>query len=268
MATYAIGDVQGCFQPLQCLLEKIAFDPRRDRLWFAGDLVNRGPDSLAVLRFVRGLGDVAASVLGNHDLHLLAVAEGVRKPNRKDTLDAILEAPDRDVLLDWLRQRPLAYREDAYPYLMVHAGIPPQWSVDDTLRLAHEVELVLGGADHGQFLHHMYGDQPACWDESLTGFDRLRLITNYLTRMRFCTSDGRLDLDNKGGPADAGAGLVPWFDHPARRSASTPILFGHWAALQGTSGISSVHALDTGCVWGGRLRALRLEDGQLFHCDC
>lgn len=268
MATYAIGDVQGCFDQLQRLLETLQFDPQRDRLWFAGDLVNRGPDSLAVLRFVRGLGETAVSVLGNHDLHLLAVAEGVRKPNRKDTLNAILEAPDREELLSWLRQRPLAYHEAAFPHLMVHAGIPPQWDVDDTLRLAHEVELILGGPDFAQFLHRMYGNFPSTWDEALSGFDRLRLITNYLTRMRFCSADGRLDLDNKEGPANANPGFAPWFRHAGRRSASIPILFGHWAALEGTSGISSVHALDTGCVWGGRLRALRLEDEQLFHCDC
>ena len=268
MATYAIGDVQGCFEPLQRLLETLRFDPAADRLWFAGDLVNRGPDSLAVLRFVHGLGERAVTVLGNHDLHLLAVADGVRKPTRKDSLNAILEAPDREPLLAWLRACPLVHREPGYPHLMVHAGIPPQWDVDQAVALAQEVERTLRGRRYGEFLHHMYGNVPDTWDETLTGVERLRLITNYLTRMRFCSPDGRLDLDNKGKPEDANPGFAPWFTYAGRRSAATPVVFGHWAALEGEPGVPGVHALDTGCVWGGRLRALRLDDDRLFHCDC
>lgn len=268
MATYAIGDVQGCFDPLRRLLDTVGFDPCQDRLWFAGDLVNRGPDSLEVLRFVRALGERAVTVLGNHDLHLLAVAEGVRKPTRKDSLSATLEAPDRETLINWIRTWPLVHREAAHPHVMVHAGIPPQWDITDALRLAHEVELTLRGPDYSGFLHHMYGNFPDAWDESITGFERLRLITNYLTRMRFCSPEGRLDLDNKGGPADANPGFAPWFTHAARRSTSIPVIFGHWAALEGAPGIAGVHALDTGCVWGGRLRALCLDDGRLIHCDC
>ena len=268
MATYAIGDVQGCYQPLLRLLETLRFDPALDRLWFAGDLVNRGPESLDVLRFVRGLGSRAITVLGNHDLHLLAVAEGVRKPMRKDSLSAILEAPDRDELIEWLRRQPLAHREDGFAHLLVHAGVPPQWSADDALARAREVEAVLQGPSCRDFLHHMYGNQPDTWDEGLEGFERLRLITNYLTRMRFCAADGKLDLDNKSPPEDANRGFAPWYSHPGRRTADVPVLFGHWAALEGRMVGPEVHALDTGCVWGGRLRALRLDDGALFHCDC
>jgi len=268
MTTYAIGDVQGCFQPLRQLLDKLRFDPAVDRLWFAGDLVNRGPESLEVLRFVCGLGARAVTVLGNHDLHLLAVAEGVRKPMRKDSLSAILAAPDRDRLLDWLRRQPLAYRESGFPHVMVHAGIPPQWSIEDTLARAREVEAVLQGPGLRDFLHHMYGNQPDTWDDALEGFERLRLITNYLTRMRFCAADGKLDLDNKSPPEDANRGFAPWYTHAARRGAGAPVLFGHWAALEGRLVGPEAYALDTGCVWGNRLRALRLEDGTLFHCDC
>ena len=201
MPTYAIGDVQGCHQPLLRLLDSLRFDPASDRLWFAGDLVNRGPESLQVLRFVCGLGERAVTVLGNHDLHLLAVSEGVRKALRKDSLGAILEAPDRDDLLGWLRRQPLAYRDDAFAHVMVHAGIPPQWSIEDTLARSREVEHALQGPLYRDFLHHMYGNFPDTWDDRLEGFERLRLITNYLTRMRFCAADGKLDLDNKSPPA-------------------------------------------------------------------
>jgi bis(5'-nucleosyl)-tetraphosphatase (symmetrical) len=268
MATYAIGDVQGCYEPLMRLLETLRFDPSSDRLWFAGDLVNRGPESLEVLRLVHGLGTRAVTVLGNHDLHLLAVAEGVRKPMHKDSLNATLAAPDRDTLLGWLRRQPLAYREQGFEHLLVHAGIPPQWSADDTLARAREVEEVLRGPHYRDFLHHMYGNIPDTWDDRLEGFERLRLITNYLTRMRFCAADGRLDLGNKGPPEEANRGFPPWYSHAARRSAGVPVLFGHWAALEGRSVRPDVLALDTGCVWGGRLRAMRLEDGAIFHCGC
>ena len=268
MATWAIGDVQGCNAPLQALLEHCAFDPARDRLWFVGDLVNRGPDSLAVLRFVMGLGERAVTVLGNHDLHLLAVASGVRKASRKDTLLAVLEAPDREEILHWLRHRPLAYRENGVPHLMVHAGVPPQWSAEDTLARAAEVEAALRGPQWTEFLGHMYGDHPDIWSDALDGFERLRVITNYLTRMRFCTAEGHLDIANKGGPASANTGFAPWFSHTHRAAAATPIVFGHWAALEGKADTANALALDTGCVWGARLRAMRLEDGALVHCDC
>lgn len=268
MATWAIGDVQGCNAPLQALLERCAFDPARDRVWFVGDLVNRGSDSLGVLRFVMGLGDRAVTVLGNHDLHLLAVAAGVRKASRKDTLLEVLEAPDREEILHWLRHRPLAHREHGLPHLMVHAGVPPQWSAEDVLARAAEVEAALRGSLCAEFLGHMYGDHPDLWSEELEGFERLRVITNYLTRMRFCTAEGRLDIDNKGGPDSANRGFAPWFSHPTRAAAGTPIVFGHWAALEGKADTENVHALDTGCVWGSRLRAMRLEDGALLHCDC
>ncbi len=268
MATWAIGDVQGCNAPLQTLLAQCGFDPAMDRLWFVGDLVNRGPDSLGVLRFVMGLGDRAVTVLGNHDLHLLAVAAGVRKASRKDTLLEILAAPDREQILDWLRHRPLAYRERGFPYLMVHAGVPPSWSVEDTLARAAEVEIALRGPRWTEFLGHMYGDHPDIWSDRLEGFERLRVITNCLTRMRFCTPEGHLDIANKGGANSANAGFAPWFSHPGRAAAGTPIIFGHWAALEGKADTEHVHALDTGCVWGSRLRAMRLEDGALVHCDC
>jgi bis(5'-nucleosyl)-tetraphosphatase (symmetrical) len=268
MSTYAIGDVQGCFEPLQRLLESLRFDPACDRLWFVGDLVNRGPDSLAVLRFVHSLGKNAVTVLGNHDLHLLAVAAGIRKASRKDSLNPVLEAPDRDSLLDWLRRLPLAFRDSTFPYLLVHAGVPPQWSAADTLARAAEVETALRGDDYRDFLLHMYGDHPDAWSDALYGMERLRVITNCLTRMRFCTPQGQLDLDNKNPPSGANAGFAPWFSHADRRAADTPIIFGHWAALEGKVDLPGLYALDTGCVWGGRLRAMRLEDGELFHCGC
>ena len=268
MANWAIGDVQGCWDPLARLLEQCAFDPATDRLWFVGDLVNRGPDSLRVLRFVHGLGSRAITVLGNHDLHLLAVAEGVRRASRKDSLQEIFEAEDRDTLLDWLRSLPLAYREPGFPHLMVHAGVPPQWSAEDTLARAAEVEAALRGPGRGEFMRHMYGDHPDRWDDSLAGSERLRVITNYLTRMRFCRSDGTLDLDNKSPPEGASEGFLPWFRHADRRAADTPILFGHWAALEGRAETPNVHALDTGCVWGGSLSAMRLEDGRMISCRC
>ena len=268
MATYAIGDVQGCFEPLQRLLAACSFAPDRDRLWFVGDLVNRGPDSLAVLRFVKGLGEGAVTVLGNHDLHLLAVAAGVRWASRKDSLNAVLEAPDREELLAWLRGLPLAHREPGLPHLMVHAGVPPLWSTADTLARAAEVEQALRGPQCEGFLSHMYGNYPDIWSDDLQGWERLRVITNCLTRMRFCDAAGRLDLDNKGSPESANAGFAPWFSHRDRTAAGTPLVFGHWAALQGKADTERVHALDTGCVWGARLRAMRLDDGALFHCDC
>ncbi len=261
MATYAVGDVQGCYDSLQRLLEAAAFDPAADCLWLAGDLVNRGPNSLGALRFVKDLGPSAILVLGNHDLHLLAAAENLRSLQRKDTLDAILKAPDRDELLHWLRQRPLLHYD--LGYTMSHAGLPPMWTLDQAKACAREVETVLQGPDYSEFLANMYGNEPDTWSEQLTGMMRLRVITNYFTRMRFCDPQGRLDLKAKEGLETAPKGFLPWFQQP-HRDLQQPVLFGHWAALRGHTGQPKAIALDTGCVWGGPLTMLRLEDTQYF----
>jgi bis(5'-nucleosyl)-tetraphosphatase (symmetrical) len=265
MSTYAIGDVQGCYEPLCRLLENIAFDPARDELWFVGDLVNRGPESWHTLRFIRSLGDKAVVVLGNHDLHLLAVAAGVRKPHRDDTLDGILRAADRDELLAWLRQCKMMHA--AHGYAMVHAGLLPQWDISRALALAAEVENVLRGEHHHDFFQHMYGNTPSTWSDELEGQARLRAITNAMTRLRLCTPEGEMEFGHKTDPEDAPAGYIPWFDVPGRASAGTPIICGHWAAL-GLMMRSDVLAIDTGCVWGRDLTAVRLEDRQLFQCGC
>jgi len=255
MALYLIGDVQGCDAALGRLLDEIAFSPSRDRLVLLGDLVNRGPDSLAVLRRVMALQGAAACVLGNHDLHLLALAQGIRKPHRGDTLGGILSAPDRGVLLDWLRRRPLALYEAGV--LMVHAGVLPQWTARQTLALAREVEDALRAPDWGAFLAVMYGNQPDRWDDALHGPRRLRVIVNALTRLRFCTPDGRIDFKIKDDAAQAPPGLLPWFDAPERRTRDAVIAFGHWSTL-GWFSRADVLGLDTGCVWGGHLTAVRL----------
>jgi bis(5'-nucleosyl)-tetraphosphatase (symmetrical) len=265
MATYAIGDLQGCFQPLMELLEQLAFDPACDRLWFVGDLVNRGPDSLALLRFVKGLGDRAVCVLGNHDLHLVAVAAGKGKRRDGDTLDEVLAAPDRDELVDWLRQRPLMYREGTYA--MVHAGLLPPWSVERALALANEVEQRLRAPDYPALLANMYGNEPATWGDDLHGFARLRVIVNAMTRLRVCDANGAMALGFKGDGASIPPGLWPWFAVPGRASAGLPIIFGHWSAL-GLICEPDVIGLDTGCLWGRRLSAIRLEDRQLFQVAC
>ncbi len=260
MSTYAIGDLQGCHAEFVALLERLAFDPRRDRLWLAGDLVNRGPGSLACLREVKALGEAAQVVLGNHDLHLLAVARGGARTRRKDTLAAILEAPDREALLDWLQSRPLLVRDG--DTLMSHAGLPPQWGLDQAERLAGELESALGSERSGAFLRDMYGNEPACWRDDLDGIDRLRVIVNTLTRMRFIDARGCLDFAAKEGLDSAPAGFAPWFQYP--RDDDPRLLFGHWAALQGTTPGSRVRAeaLDTGCIWGGALTALDLATGE------
>ncbi|MEW9899344.1 symmetrical bis(5'-nucleosyl)-tetraphosphatase [Chitinivorax sp. PXF-14] len=265
MPTYAIGDIQGCFEPLQALLAQIEFDPARDRLWLAGDLVNRGPGSLDVLRWAYGLQDHIDVVLGNHDLHLLAVAAGHGKQHSDDTLGDILAAPDCDDLLGWLRRQKLVHAAEGY--LMVHAGLLPQWSADDALRLAREVETVLQGDAHHELFRHMYGNEPRHWDEALTGWERLRLIVNAMTRMRLVTRDGDIDLKYKGELPDAPPHLTAWFDAPGRRSAGTPVVCGHWSAL-GLRLRDDLLALDTGCLWGGALTAVRLEDRQVFQLPC
>ena len=265
MATYAIGDVQGCYSALRRLLDKCRFDPACDRLWLIGDLVNRGPQSLAVLRFVKNLGAHAVTLLGNHDLHLLVVAAGHVKPHRGDTLAAILRAPDRDELLDWLRHRKMMHAGAGYA--MVHAGLLPQWSIPKALKLAREVESALRSDGYDEFLRQMYGNQPDRWRDDLTGIPRLRVITNVMTRLRICTVDGRMEFAHKGKPVNLPRGYMPWFSVPRRRSRGTPVIFGHWAAL-GLYTESNVIALDTGCVWGRALSALRLSDRQLYQHAC
>lgn len=264
MATYAIGDVQGDNAALQRLLKKFEFDHADDTLWFVGDLVNRGPDSLGVLRFVKDLGDRATTVLGNHDLHLLALASGAQAPRQRDTLQPILAAADRDELIDWLRQRPLAYFEEGF--LLVHAGILPEWDLPTALGLAAEVEAALRAPDYKTFLADLYGNAPARWDAGLRGLDRLRLTINVLTRMRMLSDDGALDFDHKGRPDEAPRELTPWFELP-RASGSTAVVFGHWSAL-GLMLRDDLIALDSGCVWGRQLSAVRLEDRALFQIDC
>ena len=265
MATYAIGDIQGCYSAFRRLLDLCRFDPARDRLWLVGDLVNRGPQSLAVMRFVKGLGNRAITVLGNHDLHLLVVAGGHVKPHRGDTLNAILRAPDRDELLDWLRRRKMMHAGGGYA--MVHAGLLPQWSIAKALKLAREAERALRGDNYGDFLRHMYGNKPVRWRDDLQGFDRLRVIVNAMTRMRLCTADGRMEFTHKGRLVDVPRGYLPWFRVPRRKSRGTPVIFGHWAAL-GLHMEREVIALDTGCVWGRELSALRLSDRRLIQIAC
>ncbi len=271
MALYLIGDVQGCDSALGRLLQAIDFSPSRDRLVLLGDLVNRGPESLAVLRRVQALGDAAAALLGNHDLHLLAVSEGVRQPHRQDTVADILAAPDREALLTWLRHRPLALREQGV--LMVHAGVLPQWTVGQALALAGEVQDVLRGSDWSAFLHQMYGNQPDRWDDTLTGAERLRVIVNALTRLRLCTADGRMDFDTKDSQGADGAppGFMPWFDVPGRATAGDVVAFGHWSTL-GWLDRPDLLSLDTGCVWGGCLSAVRLgatpSERELIQVEC
>lgn len=265
MATYAIGDLQGSNSSLQKLLADISFDALHDRLWFVGDLVNRGTESLQCLRFVRSLGDGAVTVLGNHDLHLLGVAEGAARMRNGDTLQPVLDAPDREELLDWLRHRPMLHIEGEH--VLVHAGLLPQWSVGKANALAQEVESALRSSGRRDFLAAMYGNHPDCWSDGLKGFDRLRVIVNAMTRMRLCTPGGSMEFSHKGEPANHPAGYLPWFDVPLRKSAESTVICGHWSAL----GLKIEHnllSLDTGCVWGGALTAVRLEDRTVFQVSC
>jgi bis(5'-nucleosyl)-tetraphosphatase (symmetrical) len=265
MATYAIGDIQGSFEELQALLGTFGFDCAKDSLWFVGDLVNRGPASLATLRFVRDLGDRALTVLGNHDLHLLALAQGSVKAREDDTLGDVIAAPDRDELLDWLRHRPMAHV--ASSYALVHAGLLPQWDIAKARALAGEVETELRGPRHREFLAQLYGSRPDRWSDDLRGPDRLRVIVNAMTRLRFCTSEGVMDFDTKGETAQAPAGYLPWFEVPGRKSADYTLICGHWSAL-GLRIAPNLLALDSGCVWGGKLSAVRLEDRRLYQVPC
>ena len=269
MAVYAVGDLQGCLEPLQCLLKRVNFDPAEDRLWLVGDLVNRGPQSLQTLRFLYAMRDSLVCVLGNHDLHLLAVAHNIERLKKGDTLREILEAPDRDELLDWLRLQKLLHYDAEREIAMVHAGIPPQWSLKKALRRAAEVEEVLrDDARLPLFLDGMYGNEPARWERELTGVTRLRVITNYFTRMRFCTADGKLDLKSKEGLDSAPPGYAPWFSHPQRRTRGLKLIFGHWAALEGRCDEPGLFALDSGCVWGGSMTLLDIDSGRRWQCDC
>lgn len=269
MSIYAIGDIQGCYRPLRKLLDSVNFSPTQDELWCVGDLINRGPESLDTLRFLRDLGPAVTAVLGNHDLHFLALYHGCAPQTGKHTLDQVLAAPDCDELAHWVQQLPLAYHQRVKTngrrrdYLMVHAGVPPQWSRNRTLELAAEVEQVLQGPRHRHFLKHMYGNQPDCWDDDLQGMERLRMIVNYLTRMRFCRADGTLNLTVKGRIDNPPKGFAPWYKFE-QLTPETEILFGHWAALEGRTGRPGVHALDTGCSWGRELTVMRLEDARLF----
>lgn len=267
MSTYVVGDIQGCLQPLKCLLKKVNFKPGKDVLWSVGDVVNRGPKCLKTLRFLYRMRDSLVLVLGNHDLHLLAVAAGARTPNRSDTLDKILAAPDREELLSWLIRQPLIHHQ--HGHTLVHAGIPPQWSIKKARKLAAEVEDVLRSPDCVAFFKQMYGNQPDVWSDDLSGMPRLRVITNYLTRMRYCTADGVLDLESKGPSPNLGKQKVSaWFSHPHRKTADDKILFGHWASIEGHTDSPNAIGLDTGCVWGGALSLYELETGRAVQCQC
>lgn len=266
MALYMIGDVQGCDNALQRLLKKISFSPSRDTLHFLGDLVNRGPDSAGVLRRLMGFGASAQCLLGNHDLHLLAASVGARRPSRKDTLSQVLQAPDREAMLAWLRQQHMAFflEHQNRSYLMVHAGVLPGWTASQTMALAGEFEAVLRGPHLSGFLHQMYGNTPNRWDDNLKGMDRLRIIVNALTRLRFCTRDGVMEFDTSDGAHAAPAGYLPWYDIPGRKTADVTVAFGHWSTL-GWLGRDDLFALDSGCVWGGHLSALKLATGTAAH---
>lgn len=272
MATYAVGDPQGCYDELQRLLEGTRFDPARDRLWCVGDLVNRGPASLEVLRFFRSLGERAVCVLGNHDLHLLAVAAGQGERQRpKDTLEGVLGAPDRAELVEWLRHRPMVHRDPDLGFSLLHAGLPPEWSMDDALAYGAELEAVLRSPRHLEFFRAMYGNTPERWSHDLQGWERLRFITNCFTRLRFVAPDGRLDLKSKGPPGSQRPGFIPWYEVSVRRSRGERIVFGHWSTLQLHARVPArhrVYPLDSGCVWGGQMTALRLEDERWFSVPC
>ena len=270
MATYAIGDIQGCFAQLQQLLKKISFNETKDTIWFTGDLVNRGHDSLGALRFIKQLVErqQAVTILGNHDLHLLAVAANIRALKSKDTFHDILEAPDRDELLFWLRQQPLVHYDSGLSFAMVHAGLPPHWSLKEALHYQQEVHTALKGPHYEKLLEHMYSDIPIPLDAAVSKWERYRVIIDYLTRMRYCTEDGRLNLKIKGDLREQPAGYYPWFRVPNRVNQEVRIIFGHWASLKGEVDDPNIYALDTGCIWGNCLTAMRLEDQKRFAISC
>ena len=268
MATYAIGDIQGCYSQLRKLLDYISFDPPKDRLWLVGDLVNRGPESLETLRYVRGLGDAVRVALGNHDLHLVMQAEAYGKPSKEDTLDKVLTAPDRDELLAWLRSRPLFHQEG--DWAMVHAGLLPQWNGSQAKALSDEVSSALTAKSYKKFLANMWGSEPTLWSDDLEGWDRLRVIVNAMTRMRYVKDGDAMEMrapGNKAPPGFGPPGCVPWFEVPHRASANLSIVCGHWSAL-GFRDTPNLVALDTGCLWGGLLTAFRLDDRRAFCLPC
>lgn len=265
MAIYAIGDLQGCFTPFQRLLELIRFDPAHDKLWLVGDIVNRGPDSLALLRYIKQADAAIITVLGNHDLHLLMAAAGIAGLQPGDTLQSVLDAPDRDELLLWLRRQKLFYRQDGYA--MVHAGLLPSWTADQAERLSREVESTLQQDNYAESFAQIYGNEPSYWQDTLTGHARLRVIVNAMTRMRVCTADGKMNFSFKGNLQSVPHGYWPWFNVPQRASRSHTIICGHWSAL-GLHVTDHLIALDSGCVWGGRLSAIRLEDRKIFQLPC
>ncbi len=265
MATYAIGDIQGCFTALKKLLDQIRFNPARDRLWFVGDLVNRGSESLSVLRYVKSLGQVATTVLGNHDIHLLAVAGGVGKLHRRDTIQDILETPDREELLFWLRHQPMIHRESGF--VLVHAGLLPEWSVDKALTLAQEVEQALRSEHYQHLLMPLYRSTECRWKDDHPSPYRLGAITNVLTRLRVCSAEGEMDLSYKGPPDEAPPGLLPWYKIPPIHNRDETIVFGHWSNL-GIIIDEKLLGLDGGCVWGKELVAIRLDDRERFHVSC
>ncbi|HEU5281558.1 MAG TPA: symmetrical bis(5'-nucleosyl)-tetraphosphatase [Gammaproteobacteria bacterium] len=268
MATYAIGDIQGCYTALQQLLKKIQFDKTKDKLWLTGDLVNRGAQSLEVLRFAKFLGSACEVVLGNHDLHLLAIAHGVRQANHHDTFHDVLSADDRDDLMHWLITRPLLVCDDVRRIVMTHAGMAPCWSISEAKQYAHELEQALRGAHAKDVLAHLFGNTPDVWSESLTGMERLRCIVNYLTRMRYCDAEARLNFTVKVPLAECPPDLMPWFAAPHRKDTDWKIIFGHWASLKGETHTSNVFALDTGCAWGECLTALCLETNERVAVSC
>ena len=269
MATYAVGDIQGCFSQLMTLLHQVNFNPENDTLWVVGDLVNRGPESLETLRYLYSIRHAVVCVLGNHDLHLLAVSRNIERMKKGDTLQSILDAPDRAELLDWLRQQKLMHYDELRNTAMVHAGIPPQWSLNKALKRAAEVENALrDDALYPLFLDGMYGNEPNKWNSELSGVTRLRVITNYFTRMRFCTAEGKLDLKSKEGLGSAPAGYAPWFSHPKRRTKDLNIIFGHWAALEGQCNEPGIHALDSGCVWGNCMTLMDIDTGKRITTGC
>ena len=270
MATYAVGDIQGCYTELRQLLDRIGFDPVADNLWSVGDLVNRGPDSLSVLRWFKALGDRAVVVLGNHDLHLLALAAGNDKHAKKSTLDEVLSAPDREELLDWLRHRPVMHVDEKKRFAMIHAGLPPQWDLAQARACAAELETELRGPGYRDFLLAMYGNQPDLWSPDLAGADRLRFITNCFTRLRYCDPEGRLLLNEKAAPGLQSDGAIPWFKVPGRAPRDNRIVAGHWSTL-GYVAEHNIWALDTGCLWGGSLTAVRIRRKKpikVFELDC
>ena len=266
MSIYAIGDIQGCFDDLLRLLDTLSFNENTDQLWFAGDLVNRGPKSLETLRFVKSLGKSAVTVLGNHDMHLLAASCLPKIANKKDTLSQVLEAPDRDELIHWLRHQPLFHYND--DFCLLHAGLPPQWDFKKTQKMALIAEQVLKGSDYQDFLKQMYGNKPNIWSASLKGVSRLRFIINCFTRMRYCDVNGRLDFANSGPLGSQPKELLPWFEVPKRKNADMRVIFGHWSTLGYYEG-QNCYAIDTGCLWGGQLTAIKLgEQVERFSIDC